>query len=371
MNPQYIDISGYQTPTPDWNAYAQWSRAGDGVARVCIKASEGWGFTDKNYYRYRTDARASGVNAILHYHFARPDLNAEPEAEADWFLQVVGALPPQDLIMLDYEVSDPRGQDASWVLRWLDHVAQVFGKERVGVYASTSRILSTLQNPSLGNYGLVEANWGSVLPPVPPPWKSRWAWQFTDNARVPGFGDVPIDCNVYLGGSMGIPTGWSDDGQHLKAPNGRIVVFGFRDYVINYPGGWNAANVPLDEERHVDPLEYSNPALGAGQKQFFLRSTLEWTPNLGVFEGAQGQELKKLNEMYSSAQTRISAQDIQIASLKSQVATLTQQLADCQAGSSAITPELQDAINTAFNALSTVSSPIVAIEDKLKPFVKG
>jgi hypothetical protein len=98
-----------------------------------------------------------------------------------------------------------------------------------------------------------------------------------------------------------VPTGWKDDGHTLTAPNGHRVVLGFRDYVLSH--NWDAHNQPLEEEWTADPLEVSNPSLGAGQKQSFVWTTLEYTPARGVFEAWQGQELVALRVEIAALKT--------------------------------------------------------------------
>jgi hypothetical protein len=96
---------------------------------------------------------------------------------------------------------------------------------------------------------------------------------------------------TYLNGGaiMAIPPGWSDDGTVLTAPNGIPVTQGFRQYIID--NGWDKNNFPITAEYHADPLEHSNPKLGAGQRQEFRMGPLEYTPKKGVFPGWGGQEL--------------------------------------------------------------------------------
>lgn len=89
-----------------------------------------------------------------------------------------------------------------------------------------------------------------------------------------------------------IPPGWADDGHTLTAPNGHKVVMGFRDHVLT--NNWDANNQPMEDEWHADPLELSNPSLGAGQKQSFNWTTLEYTTVRGIFEAYQGQEIVAL-----------------------------------------------------------------------------
>lgn len=124
-----------------------------------------------------------------------------------------------------------------------------------------------------------------------------------NRARCPG--NYPMSeliSFIQQGGSM-IPNGWHDDGHTLTAPNGHTVVLGFRDHILNYPGGWNPGNQPLEQEWHADPLEVSNPALGAGQKQCFTQTTLEYTAARGVFEAFQGQEIVALRALLAKAGT--------------------------------------------------------------------
>jgi hypothetical protein len=105
---------------------------------------------------------------------------------------------------------------------------------------------------------------------------------------------------IQQGGNMP-PTNWKDDGKTLTAPNGHRVVLGFRDYVLSH--NWDAHNQPMEEEWHADPLEVSNPSLGAGQKQGFTWTTLEYTAERGVFEAYQGQEIVALRTQIAAAHT--------------------------------------------------------------------
>lgn len=100
-----------------------------------------------------------------------------------------------------------------------------------------------------------------------------------------------------------IPTGWHDDGTTLTAPNSHKVVHGFRDYVLK--NNWQPGNVPLQEEAGRNPLEESNPTLGAGTQQVFRWTMLEWTPSRGVFVAWIGQEFLKIRGDNAALQTQI------------------------------------------------------------------
>jgi hypothetical protein len=109
-----------------------------------------------------------------------------------------------------------------------------------------------------------------------------------------------------------VPNGWHDDGTTLTAPNGHRVVRGFRDYILNH--NWDPANVPLEEEVGLNPLEESNPSLGAGTQQVFNWTVLEWTQSRGVLVAWSGKELMWLRSDRDKLRT-------QIANLQAQLKT--------------------------------------------------
>lgn len=114
--------------------------------------------------------------------------------------------------------------------------------------------------------------------PGPYPWTELWA---------------------YLKGGPMVPTGWSDDGTTLTAPNGVPVVGGFRTQILGM--AWPASNYPLEAEHPQSPLEASNPALGDGVQQVFRLGVLEYTTAKGVFVGWVGQEFLKVREELAAA----------------------------------------------------------------------
>jgi hypothetical protein len=110
-----------------------------------------------------------------------------------------------------------------------------------------------------------------------------------------------------------VPAGWHDNGTTLTAPNGHLVVRGFREYILAHT--WNEHNLPLDEEVALNPLEESNPSLGAGSQQVFNWTTLEWTATRGVFVAWTGPELLKVRVERDTMKAHV-------ASLKSQLQVL-------------------------------------------------
>jgi hypothetical protein len=78
-------------------------------------------------------------------------------------------------------------------------------------------------------------------------------------------------------GTMSVPNGWRDDGNTLTAPNGVPVIHGFRDQVLNYPGGWPSSNWPIAAETFSNPANPVDPTSGVGSIQYFYNSILVWT----------------------------------------------------------------------------------------------
>lgn len=103
----------------------------------------------------------------------------------------------------------------------------------------------------------------------------------------------PVGIIVFGRNTMSIvPAGWHDDGTTLTAPNSKTVVHGFRDFVLAWPGGWEADNIPLDnEDDNANPVELGNTNLGNGSRQCFRYRVLAWTPQRNVYVMWVGQEL--------------------------------------------------------------------------------
>ncbi|MDQ2884653.1 MAG: hypothetical protein M3Y39_01045 [Chloroflexota bacterium] len=141
---------------------------------------------------------------------------------------------------------------------------------------------------------------------IVPPWRARPTGDIDPTQGLP-MPETPTH----------LPQGWSDDGRSLYAPDKKFpVVLGFRNHVLTFPGGWEADNWPMEPEHHMNQLEYSNPALGAGQQQVFRKCVLEYLPKENrIVHMWIGQELLALRN-----KTEVSAD------LHSQLAALLQTL---------------------------------------------
>lgn len=237
----------------------------------------------------------------------------------------------------------------------VNHIFTIVGHTSDGYFLVDDELNQGDAWPDQYSMSRLQIHWASVVQVVGPDPSNPWL------APIPS-GDPlswsPAFNAQQLGEAlMGVPQGWTDDGKALKSPNGHYAVLGFREYILGH--NWDPNNWLMEEEYHADPLEYSNPSLGAGQKQSCRWTTLEWTPEKGVFEAWQGQEIVSLTAMYNAAKSALA-----------QVGTLQQELAACQAASGGVSADLQAAINTAQTTLQTLDQQVQSLEAQLNPFVK-
>lgn len=131
-------------------------------------------------------------------------------------------------------------------------------------------------------------------------------------------------------GQEGIPMNWIDDGLSLKAPNGYTVKLGFRDFILK-SRNWNSADMPLEEEEILTAVEESKPDLGAGSRQIFVNSVLEWTSTGGIKQAAHvGEELLFVIEDRAKIQATLYQAQAEVISLQTEVNELKMQLASTQ-----------------------------------------
>lgn len=110
---------------------------------IAIKATEGVHYVNPEHRPWCMDAGARRV-AIVHYHFARPDLGDGPESEARHLLEV--ALPlagGRDYLALDLERALPAGfaHDPAWSRAFCAEV-RARSRFRLILYANRSTLQS-------------------------------------------------------------------------------------------------------------------------------------------------------------------------------------------------------------------------------------
>lgn len=148
-----VDISDYQAVTPA------------GYDFYIIKASEGNGFKAERLDQHYNQVKAWG-KPYGFYHYARPDLGNTPQAEADWFLSLVGHHAKKCIYALDLEGTALKYADyANWARQWLDYVYQKTGVKPL-IYIQGSVADRVAQAVVSGDYGLWAAS--------DPAWYDQW-----------------------------------------------------------------------------------------------------------------------------------------------------------------------------------------------------
>lgn len=191
------DISKWQGDV-DFNTFSK-----NSLFVIC-KATEGTGYIDPKLARNRDEARRTGMG-LGFYHFARPDLNANAEDEANYFLKAIGVLKEGEILILDYEpstVGKPEMQPhVNWCKKWLDYI-----KSKTGV--APLMYLNQSQVKKLDWKIVVDAGYGLWIaaytydPNNNNFNKGQWPFaamqQWTNQQRVPGV-TGNVDGNVFFG----------------------------------------------------------------------------------------------------------------------------------------------------------------------------
>jgi GH25 family lysozyme M1 (1,4-beta-N-acetylmuramidase) len=299
-NALFVDISSFQDPARvNWAAYKAWSAQGDGISRALLRSDQGVGVKDSAFEQFWAAAVAVGIDELYLYHYAYPNLHpgtsgAVSEAQS-MEATIGGRLRPRDRVMLDLE----QNEDSTWAMAFGQELARWHPTaSKPVIYDSLSHIQQFLQDPALQVvFDLALADWTfdpSSRPAAPAPW-SHYVWlQFSDRLAVPGMPGI-VDANVFLGGTMGIPSGWTDDGKILTAPNGITITTGFRGFILSH--AWDAANVPLGPEHESDPASTAEPQLGNGTRMDFVYNSLIWSRAQGTIKlAALNAELALLKQ---------------------------------------------------------------------------
>lgn len=186
-----IDISKWQGQ-PDFN------KVKNSQKFVIMKASEGNGLEDATQDFNQAECRKQGI-LVGYYHFARPDLRNEPEAEAAWFLRCIQGLQTGEMLVLDYE-PQWNGDAVGWCKRWLDFVFSMTGVKPL-IYLNQSQVKAYNWKPVIdGDYGLWLAQYDNDPEKVNGsfPWKFVAMKQWSSSGKVSGISGN-VDMNSFFG----------------------------------------------------------------------------------------------------------------------------------------------------------------------------
>ena len=175
-----VDVSVYDG-TVDWTQVKA-----SGRAFAIAKASEGSTFKDSQFSTNWPAMKSAGIVRSA-YHFFH--CNADPAAQATFFLGVMGALEPGDLPpSLDFEdtTTCTASTGISMAIQWLDAVAAATGTLPI-LYTSVN-VLSNFQNTQslAGHAQLWVASRGVTCPNLPAPFTAWSFWQYSLTGTAPG-----------------------------------------------------------------------------------------------------------------------------------------------------------------------------------------
>jgi lysozyme len=193
-----IDVSAFQKSI-SWKAIAA-----AGIEFGFIKATEGTTYVSGSYEPHRKAARRRGI-PVGAYHFAHPDFDDGPEAEADHFLDVAAPREGDLLPVLDLERQGSSAREtARWARRWLKRVEKRIGEPPIlYTYSSFAQSLAGHER-GLTRFPLWLANYGKNdgkahrVEPVGE-WETIAVHQFTSEGRIPGYAG-PLDLNRLMKG---------------------------------------------------------------------------------------------------------------------------------------------------------------------------
>ena len=159
---------------------------------VIIKATEGKVGKDPKLDTYYNllhgcaDGKPDPDKCYGFYHYARPDLGNTPEAEADWFLSLVGQHAGKCIYALDWEGASLNYPE-TWALKWCLRVQEKTGVKPL-IYCSASDVYK-MRILYMYDFGLWVAHWG-VYRPVFRGYPTWAIWQYQGS---------PLDSNVFNG----------------------------------------------------------------------------------------------------------------------------------------------------------------------------
>jgi GH25 family lysozyme M1 (1,4-beta-N-acetylmuramidase) len=183
------DVSEFQGAI-DWPTYK------NNTNFVVMKASEGNGYIDGWFGNNRGESRSLDLPRGF-YHFARPDLGNTPEAEAQFFVNLLNGQPLQEgeILCLDYEVNyhDP----VNWCKAWLDKVFELTTVKPL-IYLNQSTAALDWSPVVDADYGLWLASYQADGQGNTGKWISMAMQQTGSTEQVPGI-KGNVDRDVFFG----------------------------------------------------------------------------------------------------------------------------------------------------------------------------
>jgi lysozyme len=196
-----------------WQGNIDWPKLkASGLAKFCwAKITEGNNYQDPMFKQHILGAKSTGI-LVGGYHFARPDLHADPYKEVKNFVKhcpiEVGQLRP----VMDFERAGTLDPDSlhRWVVEFLKELEAQSGVRPI-IYTGGNMVKYGLRNntSTLDTYTLWHAYYSKkafkkgIKPKRLGSWKEWRVWQWTGSGELDGV-PGPIDRNWLVGGPSGL-----------------------------------------------------------------------------------------------------------------------------------------------------------------------
>lgn len=180
-----------------WQGNIDFTKLPKDIDFIVIRSSYGTGYVDDKFQRNRDEARKAN-KAIGYYHYAYPTYNT-PEAEAEWFYNVVKDIKSGEFLVLDFE--EKYNEPVDWCKKFLDKLSSLCSGYKPLIYLNKFTIDSYDWSPVVkAGYGLWLAYW-DYNPDKEAPrtdWDLVAMRQYTNNESVSGISGR-VDANVFYG----------------------------------------------------------------------------------------------------------------------------------------------------------------------------
>lgn len=186
-----IDVSKWQNKI-DWQTVANLKRFSFACAQATNIDSKGNYVVDP---QFKNNWNGIKSNGLIRGAYAFGKSQYDPIKQADFFVDTLGPLDPEDFLMLDIEVPGLSGkQFTDWILTWLEHVENRTGKipfvySYGPFFITTAGKVDSITAAKLQKYPFWLAAY--VKDPnkyVPQVWKNKgWVlWQRSGDIAAPG-----------------------------------------------------------------------------------------------------------------------------------------------------------------------------------------
>ena len=182
-----------------WQGSVNWPEVKQaGIAFAFARATYGITEVDSSFKDNWQGMKDAGITRGAYHFFLAAD---DPARQADFFINTVGSLDPDDLPPV-IDVESDSGVSSTLVAdvqTWLNTVAQGLGRTPI-IYTAPSYWNANM-NSDFGKYPLWVAEYGVSDPRTVNGWTDWTFWQYSSTGKVAGVGNT-VDLDYYNGDTL-------------------------------------------------------------------------------------------------------------------------------------------------------------------------